>query len=268
GVVRQAVRHEGELSLVLFSGECAVAANGAVIDGLPRAPLGYALPLGVLENGMPLSRIDADLLARCTDGTGQFEFCLTSGVRIKGRHPRLVRAGNEITVLVAEDFALEQHGRTLFRSAEPYPWVLGHRVRTAGAAIPLGYFPETAASATTVPKPRTFDEAQRQRIELHERATAAWRSLAGSDLVRELEAIAARLDREYPDEWLLRWNLLESLVKLGERSGQAARLKRDLEQLEVRFQHREPIATGLGYIRSIVESGSGEPKAERQEAPR
>jgi phenylalanine-4-hydroxylase len=268
GVVTRMERHEGELSLVLFSGQFAVAAGGAVVAGLPRPALGYALPLGVLENGTPLSRVDAETLARCLDGEGRFEFRLTSGIKIQGRLQRLVRAGNEIMVLVCEHFALEQHGGTLFRSAAPYPWVLGHRVRTAGAAVPAGFFPETAVSATTVPKPRTFDEAQRQRIDLHERAIAAWRSLAGSDLVREFEAIAARLEREYPDEWLLRWNLLESLVKLGERGGLAERIERDLERLEVRFQHLEPIASGLGYIRSIVAGGCGEQKPERWEAPR
>ncbi len=266
GVVSSTERHEGELSLVLFSGQCAVAAHGAVVAGLPRAPAGYALPLGVLESGMPLSRIDPALLARCTDGAGRFELRLRSGIRINGRLQRLVRVGTEILVLVAENFALEQQGRPLFHAAQAYPCVLGHRVRTAGAAIPAGYFPETAVSATTVPKPRTYDEAQRQRIGLHERGLAAWRSLAGSDLVREFEAIAARLDRAYPDEWLLRWNLLESLVKLGERSGLTERLERDLELLEVRFEHLEPIASGLGYIRSLV--AGGERTRERQEAPR
>ncbi|HEX3595186.1 MAG TPA: hypothetical protein VHU80_08795, partial [Polyangiaceae bacterium] len=56
----------------------------------------------------------------------------------------------------------------------------------------------------------------------------------------------------FPDEWLLRWNLLESLVKLGERPDLVARLERDLERLELHFERREPIATGLAYVRSLA----------------
>ncbi len=56
------------------------------------------------------------------------------------------------------------------------------------------------------------------------------------------------LVREYPDEWLLRWNLLESLLKAGEKGATTRALRAELEELEVRFDYRQPIASGLEYL--------------------
>jgi hypothetical protein len=61
----------------------------------------------------------------------------------------------------------------------------------------------------------------------------------------------ARLRADYPDEWLLRLNLLEVALVLGSGASElAARLEHELEQLEQRFEGREPIATGLTSLRA------------------
>jgi hypothetical protein len=70
--------------------------------------------------------------------------------------------------------------------------------------------------------------------------------------VSTFEQISGELDRVYPDDWLLRWNLLESLVKVAEQGPLTNRLTEQLELLEVKHLHREPIATGLSTIRSLV----------------
>jgi hypothetical protein len=59
------------------------------------------------------------------------------------------------------------------------------------------------------------------------------------------------LVRNYPTEWLLRWNLLESLMKLGVRGELAVTLERELELLERHYQGREPIASGLTYLTAL-----------------
>jgi hypothetical protein len=102
-----------------------------------------------------------------------------------------------------------------------------------------------------VPKPSDASAAQRQLRALYEHALEAWRSRTGSEVVTRFEQIANQLDAEAPGDWLLRFNLLESLVKLGEGDELADRLERELEQLEIRYAHKEPIATGLRYLRAI-----------------
>jgi hypothetical protein len=82
---------------------------------------------------------------------------------------------------------------------------------------------------------------------LYERAERAHRS-AGEGIDAEFSRVLAELDRDYPDEWLLRWNLLESLLKAHEDGPVVGALQSALERLEVRFDHRLPIASGLRYL--------------------
>jgi hypothetical protein len=67
-------------------------------------------------------------------------------------------------------------------------------------------------------------------------------------LEAEFPRIVTRLEQDFPDEWLLRWNLLESLLKAGAAGPLGSRLREELELLESKFERREPIASGLRYL--------------------
>jgi len=95
--------------------------------------------------------------------------------------------------------------------------------------------------------PTRTSEQQKLRA-LYERAYAAWRDRAGTQVVEVFAAIHRGLEA-FPDDWLLRWNLLESLIKLG--ASDQPDLVEELETLEVRFAHRQPIATGLRSLRRL-----------------
>ena len=82
---------------------------------------------------------------------------------------------------------------------------------------------------------------------LYEAALAALRS-HGDDVAPVFERVHRELKRDFPHDWLLRWNLLESLQKLGRGGALASELRRELTRLEVHFQYREPIASGLSYL--------------------
>jgi phenylalanine-4-hydroxylase len=258
GTVSRLHESDGKPFLVELSGPCALGMGGKVDDALPR-PGSYALPLGTLEDGTPLSALTRDALARHTDGAGKLVLRLASGLTVRGRVRSIVPAGpteGSVSVLVLLDFEVGRGDECLFRPVpEPeelgYPLALGQRVRTAAAGASVGFFTPTALSMALVPKPRRFDAAGRERIALYERATTAWRERTSVGVATEFERILGHLDRSFPDEWLLRWNLLESLVKLGERPDLAGRLEADLERLELHFERLEPIATGLGYVRSL-----------------
>ena len=144
----------------------------------------------------------------------------------------------------------------VFARPEPYPLLLATRVVTAGAGAPDGYFADEPESRETVPHPRRFSAAHLEKIALFEQATAAFRALGGSVLSDEIERIAAAMDRWFPEEWLLRWTLLESLVRAGNAGALTSRLENELELLEIRFLGAEPIATGLSYVRSLLTGGA------------
>jgi phenylalanine-4-hydroxylase len=262
GMVTRIHSADGVPFLLELSGHTALARDGAVLDAMPR-PAAQAVPLGRLADGTPLSSLSKDALSSRTSPTGELALRLESGLEISGRTRALLVEGDRVLVVLAADLALARNGQVLFRSEAPFPLALGEAVRTACAGAPRGFHPPTAPSDVWVPKPRTFDAAERERIGLYERGVSAFRSLAGADAAHELARVAALADRVCPDDWLLRYNLLESLVRLGERGEVGARLETDLERLEIRYEHREPIATGLAHLRSLV----GEPRREPDADP-
>jgi hypothetical protein len=66
--------------------------------------------------------------------------------------------------------------------------------------------------------------------------------------------IYAEAARNYPHEWLLRWNLLERLG--GGDSTLARVLHAELLELETHYDGRHPIVMGLDYLARNTESSS------------
>jgi hypothetical protein len=87
------------------------------------------------------------------------------------------------------------------------------------------------------------------------RAGAGGRADAGGGLPSALRTVHEALVREYPHEWLLRWNILESLRKAGAPDDVTRPLWQELEHLEEVFQNREPIASGLRHLSDDIRSG-------------
>jgi len=250
GVV-SALHYTGaELAAVSLQGECAVALNESIAADLPRLSQ-YVLPLGRLDDGTSLSAITPDKLHRLSNGHGRIQLHTRNRVQVDGTVVRLTERAGRVVVLQLADCTIQCAGEVLLQSSEPYPWVLAERVSTAHAGLPLGYFPATELPETKIPKPRVFPPSHAQLIELYDEALATLREGMGSQIVHTFERIHGQLEARYPDDWLLRWNLLESLAKLGKGAQLGADLTRELERLELRYAHREPIATGLSYVRSL-----------------
>jgi hypothetical protein len=248
-VVSRIQEHSGRASLVELSGPSALAREGALLEGMPRRS-GYLLPVGCLENGVPLSELTPDTLTRHVGHDGRLLLRLDSRIQLSGHIRTLVPTDGRVSAVLLADFELSRDGEILTR-AELYPLALGGAVRTAWAGAPDAFFPLSEMSKVSVPKARTFSEAELEMIGLYDRALEAFRGAVGSSAGDAVGAIIDRLDEAFPDEWLLRWNLLESLVKMGEHPDLSRRLELDLERLELRFERLEPIATGLAYIRSL-----------------
>ena len=85
-------------------------------------------------------------------------------------------------------------------------------------------------------------------IELYARALAAHRSPSPAAMLTIFRELHDVLGRQYPRDWLLRWNLLESLVKRDLRGDLADALQAELTLLEREFHGEQPIASGLRYL--------------------
>ncbi len=126
----------------------------------------------------------------------------------------------------------------------------------AGSSDPT-YHPPTELPQIRVPRPRSPEERERVLLELYERALAVLHSEVGAHVVPVFAAIHAELQLHFKDDWLLRWNLLESLLKLRFDGALSKTLKAELEALEIRFEYRQPIATGLRYLAASGGLGGG-----------
>jgi len=175
---------------------------------------------------------------------------LESGVTISGVVQSVQTDGDALRAVKLED------GRTM--SLE------GERVTSVYAGDSERRSMPSRPPSMRVPKPRTRDAAEAEMLHMFERARDAFGSLAGSAALAAADAIAARLDASYPDEWLLRYELLAGLAELGERAPRrevlARKLVRDLEHLEIRYAHREPIATGLAHLRGLLGPSTSLPR--------
>jgi phenylalanine-4-hydroxylase len=128
----------------------------------------------------------------------------------------------------------------------------------AGASDP-SYWPEADYPCVKAPL-RQRESARRQALRvLYERARSANGDPAQA--ARSLHDVDAALERDYPDEWLLRWNVLERLTHLDREAALRARLSSELWRLEQHYRGQHPIAMGLRYL------GYAEPAAITSSAP-
>jgi phenylalanine-4-hydroxylase len=247
-----------DLAAISLQGDCAVAMDGSVVAELPRLA-GYVLPLGHLQDGTSLSAITRDRLRALAGGSSKIQLQTRHGISIEGTLVSQTERAGRVALLLLEQCTMSRGSELLYRAHagdRPYPLLLAERVVTAHAALPAGYHPATElpdAKTSMVPRPRLFAPEHERLIQLYDQALSALREGFGSNVVSSFERIHEALQANYPDEWLLRWNLLESLAKLGKSAALSltADLTRELEQLELRYANREPIATGLAYVRSL-----------------
>jgi phenylalanine-4-hydroxylase len=192
---------------------------------------------------------------------GRVELTLAHGVRLRGELLRAhVAPGQGTALLVMTSGELYAATSLDERLAPGHVVALAESVLGAHAGAPSDFFPEQELPQILVPKAHTVPPRERDLLGLYEAALAALRA-PGASAPAEVSAVFERLHdelaRNFEHDWLLRWNLLESLQKLGVENRVAAELRRELEQLEVHYQYRQPIASGLSYLARVA----GRPRA-------
>ncbi len=181
---------------------------------------------------------------------GPVSLSLAHGASLRGElRTAHVEAARGAAVLVLESGVLSV-GAELSAQLRPGDVVVvADGALGAHAGAPSDFFPETALPATLVPKAHTVPPREQDLLALYELSLAALRSALGADVVPVFERVHGELRQRFPRDWLLRWNLLESLQKLGAATSLAEELRHELEELEVHYQYRQPIASGLSYLR-------------------
>jgi len=233
-----------------FVGPTAVAWDG-VIAGGNAASRGHGqwMVTGALASGERLEQAGDGVLARALDGqSGRHELRFASGASVRGRVVRHQRGGDgRLQSLDFEQARLELPGRAPVMLDAFRLIVAGDFVTAEAGAVDPGFYPNQDFPGKRVPKPHDVPMRDRDLLGLYDAALRAHHDGA-AEVRRHFPGIHATLARDFPDEWLLRWNLVESLQKLAVDPELAATLCAELEVLEASLKGEQPIATGLGYL--------------------
>ncbi len=273
---------------------CALQASGTLraVHGSLAAPACFALsgPAALALAGEQLAGFGPDVFAEgFALATGRVEGDAVPLGRGESQPDRLgaARAGEAITLRLASGL------RASGTFAGPVPaqgeGALGFRIRQAAASlgetafdVPGGElivvpFPSPLAtafagpadarfwtasepSAVRVPLRRARPAADQPLVALYREALRLWEEPSSPALIPGFQRIADALRRDHPDDWLLRWNLLESLHKLDAGVVLACALRDDLLDVEARTPGdaatRAPISLGLRYLGFEPRGGS------------
>src|SRR5690606_494273 len=151
-------------------------------------------------------------------------------------------------LLVCDEMKLFQHDRLLAQGDQVALLASTELTEARAGAVDPSYYEATEFSSITAPKPRVFPAEELEMLELYRRARAAHHSANIETMQLEFRNIHARLKADFRHDWLLRWNMLESLIKRGVRGRLVTALCRELTALERHYLAREPIASGLRHL--------------------
>jgi phenylalanine-4-hydroxylase len=204
---------------------------------------------GRLEGGLALSLATEETLAASLDvPSGRHRFRFDRGASVEGRLLRTVHhPDGRLMVVELGEARLTLPGAPPRDVARYALLATGDVVTAHAGAVDAKYHSDTSFSEVRVPRPRALPPEERAVLELYERAERAHR--AGAQATADVfPRVHEALERGFPDEWLLRWNLLESLLRTAPAAPLARALRRELERLEVALDRRQPIASGLRYL--------------------
>ncbi|HET7542830.1 MAG TPA: aromatic amino acid hydroxylase [Polyangiaceae bacterium] len=232
--------------ILSFQGRVGVGEQGRLTQVMDTGQDSWHLPFGSWASDAPLCS-PASLGKRV-------RVLFASGVELEGELARISRdaRGWPLSMRLL-DFQLVSERAGVCQRGADYEWFVAPELLTAHAgALDGAFHPASEFPALRVPKPRELASRERALLSLYERAIEAFRNQAGSGALPVFHAIHRELCTHFPDEWLLRWNLLECLCKWGDTGAFGAELERELLALELKFAQREPIASGLRYLASLA----------------
>ncbi|HEY3235687.1 MAG TPA: hypothetical protein VGJ84_13300, partial [Polyangiaceae bacterium] len=254
GIVDQAAGTSDEPRWLVFRGPCGIGSKDGLLEGFrpEQRSEGLIVPLGRLADGTSLAGLsEPELRKRLVGADGRVSLRYRSGLELTADYRRAVLDAQRKVILVSLGSGVLTHnqGELAPASFERFDLVVAEqplRAR-AGAADPM-FFSPTEFSTEQVPRPREFAGSKQRLLRLYEQTDELVHKALGSQALGVFENVYQELARAFPDEWLLRWNLLEGLLKLDLGGGLRETLHRELMELEIRFDHREPIASGLRYL--------------------
>jgi hypothetical protein len=207
--------------------------------------------LGPLADNAELRQLSPDMFARrVAVGGERVRIELASGLVAEGRIEHThAHAGDGLRLVTLRDARVSRGARVVWGDPAGRVVLLAGRciARVRAGATDPAFWPATGHPQLNAPARRPEGAGQRSLRLLYERGARAG-ARTGQTAQRGLAAVHGALRRDHPKEWLLRWNVLESLGKLDLDEGRRRGLVAELWRLEHELGGRYPIAMGLRYL--------------------
>ena len=240
-----------------LEGPVALSLNGQILSsqGTEDHAEGFSTALGPLADGTKLGDRDEDWLFGIADDDRRVSWTWKSGVEFRGTVERVqTDESGLLRVITFMDASAKLGDRVLYDPEwGSFDLVAGSEVAScfAGAADPAYYTP-TEFAGQKVPRAKDPTTAEEEGKVLHlYRAALEWWD--GEDSPALVDGFR-RIDNEltgHPDEWLLRWNMLESLRKVDRGEDLQRKIRDDLLEIEKADWDALPITTGLKYLEMV-----------------
>ncbi|MDJ0839175.1 MAG: aromatic amino acid hydroxylase [Acidobacteriota bacterium] len=244
----------GKPGYLRFTGPCALACDGKILDGHDRTyhADGFGMPVDRLADGIALSSLSTYDLGRFGyRGPGsRISLDYRSGIHLEGNLDNIVtNSRGDLLLLTFNNCRVTMGDRLLFDPAwGSYDLGVGESVPSAHAgAVDLDYWPATEFSEATYPKHKRYSSSEQQLLDLYRNNLAAWDEGVETALSVFAETTEV-LERDFPDHWLQHWNMLEKLVEVDRGVKLSARLKTTMKEIESRDFSRIPVTLGLRYL--------------------
>lgn len=247
------LRYEGPVQLSV--GQSQISGHGASYHAQ-----GFSSPIGRIK-GMekPASEMSGEDFARLGfDSRRRARLEFESGIVLEGVLTSMHREAGRTLIVSFDDCSIRQGDEVLYQPEwGPFDMACGERVVSVfgGAADRSAYLHETGVVGKGPrPQKRNLTEENKDLAELYARARAcregAPPSRPAASRLAELTDIARCLSERYPNDWLLRLELLELLEQtFPAGSSLADSLRRDLERISQQSEkYRTLIARGLALL--------------------
>lgn len=241
-----------------FEGAWALALRGELIVASIRENEDYVLAHGPLESGLRFDDCDDATLRKrfglsrslSAGSDAELEFVYRSGLRIRGRlRGRIQADGGEFVALTLAKVSIWLGEDPIGPLLPEYHLAACNRLTGAFAGAPCNrYWPETSFCDLEVPRTKQHDQRDSERVHLYRDALALWQKPEADEFLPGFERLTRELAQRFPDDWLLRWNLLECLRKVDQGVVLACGLRDCLLAVERQEPGNAAIALGLRYL--------------------
>lgn len=244
GSLQQCEARKAEAIFLHFEGACAIQLPEGETVGAPRVlwSQDYRCPL------LQLHPDEAAGIARCQPGS-RIRVSDVNSVNIEGVVvERFDAPGGTPAVLTLQRARIVRPGHAPWYPAALYPLLCG-RVLGACAGNPDAVSAaDPSKRPSLVPRQGRTPRGEHGLEALYERVREGMQGLSTGEMEQCFTQVYTTLRRDFPDEWLLRWNLLEHMLQVDALPALQKTLRAELEALEIRLQRAQPIATGLAYL--------------------